>query len=225
MFVNRKKSAPDPKADPEQGRRVPTQERSRQRVERILESAARIFAAEGYEAATMEAIAAHADTSIGSIYQFFPNKRAVFQGLLARYHDALKAWFDALLESPLLDKPWGELLESSIDAVAKFHEAEPGFRAVWVGMYLTPDVLTEGEAINRELARRIEDVLARKLDQLPAKQRPVVATMIVEVVTMMLILSARRGPTEAKALSAETKLLLRRYLAPFEGKSAVRSKR
>src|SRR5687767_5182200 len=127
MFVNRKKSLGDtPKIEPEPGRRVPTQERSRQRVERILDSASKIFASEGYDAATMEAIAHHADTSIGSIYQFFPNKKAVFQGLLARYHEALKTWFDALLESPLLEKPWGELLQSSIDAVAKFHEAEPG---------------------------------------------------------------------------------------------------
>jgi AcrR family transcriptional regulator len=213
MFVNRKNS----------DRRVPTQERSRQRVERILESAAHVFASQGYEAATMEAIAAGAETSIGSIYQFYPNKRAVFRGLLERYHDSLKTWFDALLDSPLLELPWRELLDSSIDAVARFHETEPGFRAVWVGMHLTEEVLTEGEAMNRELARRIESVLGRKLD-LPAKQRPIVATMIVEIVTMMLILSARR-PTDSRAVVIETKALLRRYLAPFEKRSAVRSKR
>ena len=54
------------------------------------------------------------------------------------------------------------------------------------------------------------------------------ATMIVEIVTMMLILAARR-PEESRALVNETKVLLRRYLAPFEPRdhergSAVRSK-
>src|SRR5689334_22408316 len=103
MFVNRKKSSSEQKTVADPGRRVPTQERSRQRVERILDSAARMFAVEGYEATSMEAIAAHADTSIGSIYQFFPNKKAVYQGLLARYHETLKTWFDTLLESTLLE--------------------------------------------------------------------------------------------------------------------------
>jgi hypothetical protein len=45
--------------------------------------------------------------------------------------------------------------------------------------------------------------------------RPVVATMMVEILTAMLIVSARR-PAEAKALMTETKALLRRYLAPYE---------
>src|SRR5688572_23230842 len=106
MFVNRKSKRIAREPETDTSRRVPSQERSRQRVERILESAAHVFAAHGYDAATMEAIALHAETSIGSIYQFYPNKRAVFRGLLGRYHEALKSWFDALLESPLLDLPW-----------------------------------------------------------------------------------------------------------------------
>jgi AcrR family transcriptional regulator len=208
-----------PNLDPEgASRRVPTQERSRKRVERIIEAASHVFAADGFEAATMESIAARAETSIGSIYQFFPNKLALFNALARHYHGKLRAFFDLLLSGPLLEQPWGDILDAGIDAFALFHEHEPGFRAVWVGLQVTPEVIEEGEAINRDFAKRIEVVLTAKLPGLPAKLRPVVATMMVEILTAMLIVSARR-PAEAKALMNETKALLRRYLAPYEGEA------
>lgn len=212
-------------------RRVPTQERAKKRVERIIDAASHVFAEEGFEAATMEGIAARAETSIGSIYQFFPNKLSLFNALARHYHDKLRGFFDLLLTGPLLERPWPEILDTGIDAFALFHEQEPGFRAVWVGLHLTAEVVNEGEAINREFAKRIEAVLAAKLPGLPPKMRPVVATMMVEILTAMLIVSARR-PAEAKPLMSETKALLRRYLAPYETeegsdrkRAAVRSSR
>ena len=199
-------------------RRVPTQERAKKRVERIIDAASHVFAEQGFDAATMEAIAARAETSIGSIYQFFPNKLTLFNALARHYHEKLRAFFDLLLSGPLLEQPWADILDAGIDAFASFHEQEPGFRAVWVGLQVTPEVLIEGEAINRDFAKRIEAVLAAKLVNLPARTRPVVATMMVEILTAMLIVSARR-PAEAKALMTETKTLLRRYLAPYDGEA------
>lgn len=206
-------------------RRIPTQDRSKKRVERILDGAAHVFAEEGYEAATMEGIAARAETSIGSIYQFFPNKLAVFTALARHYHAKLRVFFDMLLAGPLLERPWRDILDDGIDALAMFHEQEVGFRAVWVGLQLTEQVIAEGEAINREFAKRIETVLGPKLPGLPPRMRPVVSTMMVEILTAMLIVSARR-PSEGKALLAETKELLKRYLAPYEQpRPKVRSSR
>jgi AcrR family transcriptional regulator len=200
-------------------RRIPTQARAKERAQRIVDAASHVFAEAGFEGATMEAIAERAETSIGSIYQFFPNKLALFNALARSYHDKLRAFFDVLLGGPLLELPWTEILDHGIDAFALFHEQEVGFRAVWVGLHLTPEVVVEGEAINREFAKRIEAVLAAKLHGLPAKMRPVVATMMVEILTAMLIVSARR-PGEAKALMNETKALLKRYLAPYEHPAA-----
>src|SRR5256885_14383145 len=177
MFVNRKSL----------DRRIPAQERSRQRVERILESAANVFAEEGYEAATMEAIAERAETSIGSIYQFFPNKLAVFHALARRYLDRVRELMDVMTQGPVFDAPWPEILEASIDAWSEFHANDPGFHAVWVGMHLTEEVISEGEALNRELARRLETILAQKLPHLPARMRPIASTMIVEVFGAILV--------------------------------------
>lgn len=198
------------------GRRVPAQERSKQRVERILDAAAQVFAEDGYDAATMEKIAERAETSIGSIYQFFPNKLAVFSALARRYHETLRRFFDELLEGPLLERPWPEVLDASIDAMTAWSENDPAYRAVWKGLAFTSQVIEEGEAINKEFAERLRTILAKKLPNLPAQKRPVVATMIVEILSAMMITGARRSPKEAKQLMTETKTLLRRYLEPFE---------
>ncbi len=218
------------KASPPQGaevaadaenRRVPTQERSRQRVARILDAAASVFAEQGHDAATMEAIAAKAETSIGSIYQFFPNKAAVFDALVRRYHGAIRAFLDNILQEELARAhPLGDIIDTSIDALTTLHETDLGFRAVWAGMHLTKTVVREGEALNQEIARRIAQVLAPKLPGLPASRHLLVATMVVEIVSAMLIFSARRlssgEPNARRERMSETKLLLRRYLAPYE---------
>ncbi|WP_307873036.1 TetR/AcrR family transcriptional regulator [Paractinoplanes ovalisporus] len=55
--------------------------------ERILASAAHIFAEHGYAAGTTNHIAEHARVSIGSLYQYFPNKDAILAALLVRHID------------------------------------------------------------------------------------------------------------------------------------------
>ncbi|CAN5711381.1 TetR/AcrR family transcriptional regulator [soil metagenome] len=218
-----KKRLPNPEPDAA-ARRVPTQERAKKRFASILDAAAHVFADDGYEAATMEGIAARAGTSIGSIYQFFPNKTALFHALARHYHEKLRTFFDLLLTGPLLERPWAEILDSGIDAFLAFHAHEPGFRAVWVGLHLTDEVVTEGEAINRDFAKRIAAIIEVKLPAVPAEQRPVVATLMVEILTAVIIAGARR-PDEAGPLMQETKALLRRYLAPYDVDAGERPRR
>lgn len=62
-------------------RKSPRQERSRLTVERILDAAARIFHEEGYAGATTNEIADEARVSVGSLYQYFPNKHAIVVAL------------------------------------------------------------------------------------------------------------------------------------------------
>jgi AcrR family transcriptional regulator len=62
-------------------RKFPQQMRGQQRVERILEAAAEVFGETGFENATTNLIAERANTSIGSLYQFFPNKQSIIDTL------------------------------------------------------------------------------------------------------------------------------------------------
>jgi len=59
----------------------------------LLNAAAHVIAETGYEAATMSEVAERAGASIGSLYQFFPNKEAVTQALRSNYsHQIEELW-------------------------------------------------------------------------------------------------------------------------------------
>lgn len=62
-------------------RKHPTQGRSRETVRAILEGAAQVLEREGYAAATTDRIAERAGVSVGSLYQYFPNKDAILLAL------------------------------------------------------------------------------------------------------------------------------------------------
>ncbi|PWW63179.1 TetR/AcrR family transcriptional regulator [Actinokineospora spheciospongiae] len=68
-------------------RRKPRQVRAELTRERILTAAAHVFAQHGYAAGTTNRIAEHAHVSIGSLYQYFPNKDAILAELLVQHID------------------------------------------------------------------------------------------------------------------------------------------
>ncbi|EOI5729384.1 TetR/AcrR family transcriptional regulator [Cronobacter malonaticus] len=70
-------------------RKAPRQARSRALVEAIVEATARIFEREGAAACTTNAVAETAGVSIGSLYQYFPNRHALTAALVAREHESL----------------------------------------------------------------------------------------------------------------------------------------
>jgi AcrR family transcriptional regulator len=78
--------------------REPKRERGKQRVAQLLDAAAAVFAENGYDAATMTEIAARANTAIGSMYQFFPNKETLADALLARYAGHLRSGLQLIEE-------------------------------------------------------------------------------------------------------------------------------
>lgn len=68
-------------------RKVPRQQRSRETVTRILDAAARLLDAHGYTETTTNHVAELAGVSIGSLYQYFPNKDALLVALADRHLD------------------------------------------------------------------------------------------------------------------------------------------
>src|SRR5829696_27334 len=95
-------------------RRVPTQRRSRERLARIARAAGELCAELGADAVTMEAIAARAETSIGSLYQFFPNRDALLNAVAEQYAADLVALLE---ESDPVPDAERLALDALVDAV------------------------------------------------------------------------------------------------------------
>ena len=71
-------------------RREPKQQRSRQTVEAVLEAVQRVLKRHGVESITTNRIAEAAGVSIGSLYQYFPDKQAIFTALYDRHVDEVR---------------------------------------------------------------------------------------------------------------------------------------
>lgn len=196
------------------GRRVPAQERSRARVERILDAATHVFAEVGYEAATTEGIAARAGTSIGSLYQFFPNKKALFDAIGKTYLAQTQELFEDLMSRPL-DRPWTAIVDDAIDAFWDLDRKSLAFRAVWTNMLQSGEFFARGEAMNVTMAARTAEVLSFFAPKLPREKVELAATVIVEAMSAMLFLALRRKEPLASQIVEETKVLVKRYLEPY----------
>jgi AcrR family transcriptional regulator len=110
-------------------RRVPCQQRGRRRVHALLAAAAEVFAEVGYDAATMSAIAERADASIGSLYQFFPNKQAVARALRAHYGEEYECiWASLHADAP--GYTTAQLVDGLVDALIDFVRGHPAYLAL-----------------------------------------------------------------------------------------------
>lgn len=82
--------------------REPRQERSRYKVKLIFEATIRLLEKGGFEALTTNAIAESAGVSIGTLYQFFPNKEAILDSLADRETAEMSARVMQVMEDPAI---------------------------------------------------------------------------------------------------------------------------
>ena len=117
----------------EQGplRRQPTQQRSRERAERILICARELIAEGGSDAMRMSEVAERAGISIGSLYQYFPDKSAIIHALA----QAMNAEGRTCIEEGLAEaRTLNELCDAFsglIDTYYGMFLAEPVMRDIW----------------------------------------------------------------------------------------------
>ena len=105
-------------------RRLPRQRRARQTVEAVLDAVARVLKREGVKAVTTNRIAEVAGVSIGSVYQYFPNKRAIFVALHQRHIEEI----DRLVETKLVENASSsleDLIRAMIEAMIDAHAPDP----------------------------------------------------------------------------------------------------
>ena len=194
-------------------RREPNQHRSRERVERILAAASALIAEKGSDAMRMGEVAAKAGVSIGSLYQYFPDKAAIILRLAERYNAAGRACIAAALATPRSMKELRAAFMGLVDTYYALFLAEPVMRDIWSG--------TQADKALREIeladSRANGAILAEALARLrPAADRAALATsafLIMQLgeATMRLAISVERA--EGDALVAAYKRLVDRELA------------
>ncbi len=146
------------------GPRIPRQERARQTVAAILEAAAQLIAEDGYDATSTNRIAARAGVSIGSLYQYFPNKEAILVGLLEQHQRAVRPVIERSIET-LRDPaiPLETALRDLFRCLVEAHSDSPRLnRALIEEVPRPPDVRRRERAENRSYVEQVAHLLARR---------------------------------------------------------------
>ncbi|EKF41177.1 TetR/AcrR family transcriptional regulator [Nitratireductor indicus] len=114
-------------------RRNPSQKRSRERVERILAVATEIIAASGSEQMKMSEVAQKAGISIGSLYQYFPDKAAIIRTLAEHYNAQGRECICEALDAVSTPEELAQAFTGLVETYYAMFLAEPVMRDIWSG--------------------------------------------------------------------------------------------
>ncbi|MET8163804.1 TetR/AcrR family transcriptional regulator [Streptomyces sp. NPDC005329] len=203
-------------------RRTPRQARSKARLALMLEAAERILVDDGVEALTTTRVAAEAEVSVGSLYQYLPDRDAIIDALATGYFARLEDVMDDLVRTAGRER-WDDPVGVLIDTFARVYRTEHGFRALWFGSGLTERT----RAADREHKRRMADGIRRVLLALGvARDDETLARACHAAILAADALAQeafRRAPEGDTDLLDEAKTMLRRYLTEVVARYEQRS--
>jgi len=188
-------------------RRKPQQERAALRRAELLDAAERLIAELGYEGVTMTAIAERAGASIGTLYDYFPDKMAIAVALKTQYVAAGDAHWKELL------RPAAEMTREQLAAL--FVEGALGLvkeLPAYLELMGAPVTYTRSQSLRRPLRRSVEGALRAMNPKLEEERALICAEVIVQLIKGMLTVYREAAPKERESVAQEYKKLFRLYL-------------
>jgi AcrR family transcriptional regulator len=194
-------------------RKTPKQARAQVTVDAILTATAELLVELGYERTTTNAIARRAGVSIGSLYQYFPNKEALFTALCDQHMNEMTDLLIGEIAS-LRGRPLDEAIRPLVKALLRAHAVAPALHRVFIEQVPRINGLERVQQVDRMLV----EVMSAELAKRPEKLRPrdlemavFILVHSVQAVTHAAILE-RPDALSDDALADEITALVLRYL-------------
>lgn len=195
-----RKPSPAPAVQAPRQRVLPVQERSRRKIDAILDATAGLLARKGVEAVSMLAIAEAAAMPAATVYHYFENRLAILAALAERTMVAVDAELQQRMQSSVQQQDFSsrELLQALYQA---YREA-PGYVVILRALRAEPVFDSLVQESNRRGAEIIVSLLASRTG-LPAARASRVAWILSEFCEQILQAALMAETREAKALLDE----------------------
>lgn len=200
-------------------RKIPQQKRSIERYQKIVNTAIELLGEVGYDDLTTDLIAERSGISVGSIYQFFPNKESIIYFHAESCYLILHDHFFKLLDEELKKKKKfsPDFIEFTLQSFERALNEVKGYRLINSILYTNQALLQldieSNERFAKSLAKKVILHLFPKVDK---KRAYYSSLMIVETVDAVFKIAQRKGKaTEKKAVIAELRNLLFVYFSSF----------
>ncbi|MFI0449082.1 TetR family transcriptional regulator [Actinomadura sp. 6N118] len=195
-------------------RRRPAQRRSAERVQRMLDACAEILDEDGYDGLTTTRIAQRAEVAIGSVYQFFPDKRAVAQALALRNLELFGQRVSRQLAEGAFSN-WSDTVGVIIDIYVDMHRKVPGFRVLRFGDVADINLLDSAADNNAVVADRLRKMIVENFAVTDTPQLALALAISVETADAVFKMAFRRNPDGDPEILAEAERLIHGYLAGY----------
>jgi AcrR family transcriptional regulator len=192
-------------------RRVPVQGRSLARVHRMLDACAELVDEVGYDGLTTTLLAERAGVAIGSVYQFFPDKRAIVQALTMRNVEAYVERLSRRIADGHVDK-WWDAVDAAIDEFIDMNRTVPGFRTLHFGDVVDLYLLDEERDNNAVIVEQLGKVLIEGFNVADEPRLTFALGMAVEIADALIKNAFRRDPNGDEQVLGEAKEIVRDYL-------------
>lgn len=192
-------------------RRVPVQGRSLARVHRMLDACAELVDEIGYDGLTTTLLAERAGVAIGSVYQFFPDKRAIVQALTMRNVEAYVERLSNRIADGQLDK-WWDAVDAAMDEFIDMNRTVAGFRTLHFGDAVDLYLLDEERDNNAVIVEQLSRVLIDGFQVADEPRLTFALGMAVEIADALIKNAFRRDPNGDEQVLTEAKTIVRDYL-------------
>jgi AcrR family transcriptional regulator len=196
-------------------RKTPVQARSTASVDAIHQATIQVLLAVGKEKLTTTRVAQRAGVSVGTLYQYFPNKSALLQSVLRAHLDGVYTAVTTSCEAAA-GKPLAQMADILVHG---FLSAKLQHQDISRALYFIADDVG-GAEIARNNAARGTRAIAAMLETAPHKLREDPHILAATVMAALAGISRRiiessRGPG-CEALQRELSVLVRAYLCASE---------
>lgn len=206
-----------PRAIPTIPRKSASQKRSKATVETLLDATARVLTRHGYDRASTNRIADTAGVSVGSLYQYFPNKEALVAALVARHNrELLELVREAVKKVASLDLATAmrELVRAAVDA----HLVDPALHRIFAEQVPRMGQLAKIESLQQEAFLVMRSYLSERRDEISVSDLDVatkICVTTVEALTHEFVINKPDAPAgERDRFIDEVTRLLMGYLTP-----------
>lgn len=165
-------------------RKAPRQKRAQATVDAILDAAAELLVDNGYDKTSTNKIAQRAGVSVGSLYQYFPNKEAITLALVERHTERMVALLQSSIQE-FIDAPLEDGLRMYVRAMIEVHAQDTAFHRV-----LVQQVLHLGfeklEGVEKRARELVKFILDKKRDGLIVDDTDTAAWVLVTTVETLV---------------------------------------
>ena len=193
-------------------RRAPQQDRSARRVTAFLGAAEALFAELGFEAATMTAIAERAGSSIGALYSYFPDKKAIALALLDTYAGQIKEHWRELLDGIAAYSP-RDFSERFIDCFLDFVAEHPAY----LQLQAAPIRLRRSRTAKSVVRSSLVEALRRRVPALGQQPAELRVGVMLQIVQGMVQMYNDAGPSDGASVIREFRTALTGYVSTVFG--------